>query len=584
MAQVNVGGQAVIEGVMMRGKKGIATSVRKESGEIVTKMEDGIPFGSKHPRLNKPFLRGIFVLIDNLIIGLSSLNYSASLFEADDEESKFEKWLNNKFGTSKANDIIMTLTMIVSFIFSIGIFIGIPTGVASLFQRYSLNSIALNLIEAFLRIIILIFYMWIISKMDDIYRLFQYHGAEHKTIFCYEAGEELTVENVKKQSRFHPRCGTNFIFLIMIVSIIIFAFTSWGNFFYRLALRVILVPVVSGISYEIIRWLGKNNSKLAKIISYPGIKLQNLTTREPDSDQIEVAINSLMKAEGIKPKDTIKTLIDEGVNKLIESDTARLDAELLLCKVLNKSKVYLLTNFNEEISKDEALEYLKLIDIRARKKPIKYILGECDFMGLDFNIEEGVLIPRSDTEVLVEEVLKLIPEEANINVCDLCSGSGAIGISLAHYRKNIKVDLIDNFNIPEKVTKENIIKNNVEDRALFIKSDLLKEPINLNKKYHILVSNPPYIENKEINNLMSDVKDYEPIVALDGGEDGLKFYKRIIKESMAVLEQNSILAFEIGYNQGEIVKKLMEEGGFCNINVIKDLSGLDRVVIGKFSC
>ena len=178
-------------------------------------------------------------------------------------------------------------------------------------------------------------------------------------------------------------------------------------------------------------------------------------------------------------------------------------------------------------------------------------------MGLDFYVEEGVLIPRGDTEVLVEEVLKYIGEEEAISICDLCCGSGAIGISLAALRNNIKVDLVDFYPIPEKVTKKNIVKHNLEERTEFIKSDLL-------------------------NKLMEDVKDYEPHTALAGGEDGMDFYNIIVSESRKVLNENGILAFEIGYDQGEKVKVLMEENGFKNIKVIQDLAGLDRVVIGNF--
>ncbi len=160
-------------------------------------------------------------------------------------------------------------------------------------------------------------YIYGISQMEDIFRVFQYHGAEHKTIFCYEAEEELTVENVKKYGRFHPRCGTNFLFLIMIVSVVIFTFTGWGSFIQRLGLRIVLIPVISGITYEIIKWLGKSNSKLAQIISYPGLKLQGLTTREPDDSQIEVAIAALLAAEGIEePEKTIGELLQFGVEKL----------------------------------------------------------------------------------------------------------------------------------------------------------------------------------------------------------------------------------------------------------------------------
>ena len=201
-------------------------------------------------------------------------------------------------------------------------------------------------------------------------------------------------------------------------------------------------------------------------------------------------------------------------------------------------------------------------------------------MGIDFYVEEGVLIPRDDTEILVEEVLKYIEENDEMQVCDLCSGSGAIGISLAHLRKNIKVDLIDYYPIPEKVSLINIKKNNLENRVSFIKSDLLEKPIENKKMYDIIVSNPPYIEEEEIDKLMEDVKDYEPHTALNGGVDGLDFYRKIIDQSQEVLKKDGILAFEIGYNQGEAVKLLMEENNFNDVKVIKDFASLDRIVIG----
>lgn len=582
MSRGDVGGQAVIEGVMMRGSEGVATAVRKEDGEIVVRFEDTEPFSKRYPKLNIPLLRGVFAFIDSMKIGINSLNYSASLFEdVEEEPTKLEKWLDEKF-KGKTNDILIMITMIISFALSIGIFVGIPTVIANLFKHITESTIVLNLIEAILRILILILYMWLIAFMKDIYRVFQYHGAEHKTIFCYENGEELTVENVKKQSRLHPRCGTNFLFLIMFISIIVMAFTGWGIFWHRLLLRIVLIPVISGISYEIIKWLGRSDNKLAKIIAAPGLKLQYLTTREPDDSQIEVAIESLMAAEGIEKKMTIQELINLGVETLDGIDTARLDSQLLLCKVLNKDKIFLLTNKDEKIDIEYKHEYEDLLEKRKNKMPIKYILGECDFMGLDFNVQEGVLIPRSDTEVLVEEVLKLIPEDSDMKVCDLCAGTGAIGISLAHYRHNISVDLIDYYDIPEEVSKSNIEKNNLQDRVSFIKSNLLEEAINLNKKYNILVSNPPYIKTEEINELMEDVKDYEPKTALDGGNDGLDFYKKIINQSKEVLLESGYLAFEIGYDQGEEVSELMKANNYIDVKVYKDLASLDRVVIGKF--
>ncbi len=578
-----MGGQAVIEGVMMRGSKSLATAVRTPKGNIEIDYKDNRSVTKKHPILNIPFIRGFFVLIESMKVGMESLNYSASFLDDEEEEpTKFELWLEKKLG-KKANDVIIGFTMIVSFIFSIGLFVALPTGVASVFKNMGASHVVLNLIEAFIRIGILILYMYVISKMKDIYRLFQYHGAEHKTIFCYEAMEELTVENVRKQPRLHPRCGTNFMFLIMFVSIIIFSCTGWGGIVERLVLRIVLIPVVTGISYELIKWLGKNDGKLARIIAYPGLKLQLLTTKEPDDSQIEVAIASLKAAEGIEDLDkTIEELINTGTKTLKDSgiDTARLDSELLLGNVIDKERLYLITHKEETVSKEQCAKFFDMIEKRRKKMPVKYILNKCEFMGIDLHVEEGVLIPRDDTELLVDEVLKNIKEDSEMQVCDLCCGSGAIGISLAYLRKNIKVDVLDYYPIPEKVTLINIKKHNLQDRVSFIKSDLLQVPIGNSKKYDIIVSNPPYIEEEEIGKLMDDVQKYEPHTALSGGTDGLDFYRKIVNQSSEVLNENGILAFEIGYNQGEAVKSLMEENNFKDVNVIKDFASLDRIVIG----
>ncbi|MGL5152567.1 MAG: peptide chain release factor N(5)-glutamine methyltransferase [Clostridium sp.] len=578
MKKCDVGGQALIEGVMMRGSKGLASAVRTQDGTIEIKVDRVVPITKRKKILNIPFLRGIFVLVDSLIVGMKALNYSAEFFE-DTEPSKFEDWLRGKFG-DKSNDVIMGIALTFSMILAVGLFFGIPTLIASLFSKFGLSNISLNLIEAVIRVLMLVCYIYGISMLEDIYRTFQYHGAEHKTIFCYENEEELTVENVKKHSRFHPRCGTNFLFLIMFISIIVFSFTGWGSFGERLVMRILLLPVVSGITYEVIKWLGKTDNKLARIISYPGMKLQELTTKEPDEEQIEVAIEALMAAEGIER--SIGELLNLGTEKLskVQIDTARLDATLLLCKAINKDKLHLMINKDEKVNTINRKEYEKLVEERATRKPMGYILGEVEFYGKDFEVKEGVLIPRGDTEILVEEVLKHIKQDDNFKICDLCSGSGAVGITLASQRENINVDLIDLYPIPEEVSKNNIIKNNLSDRVNFIKSDLLSEVINKEEKYDIIVSNPPYIRDEVITTLMEDVKDFEPVTALSGGGDGLIFYRRIVEESKSVLLDKGVLAFEIGHDQGEDVSNLMKDNGFGNVNIVKDLAGLDRVVIG----
>ena len=583
MKKCDVGGQAIIEGVMMRGSKGLATAIRTPSGKIEVNVKKTKPITKKYKFLNIPIIRGAVVLIDSLIVGIKTLNYSASFFEEDEEESKFDIWLKEKLGDKGANDLLVTFTMMISLLVAAGLFLGIPTAIASLFKNTGISSVALNLIEAIIRIAILIAYMFLISKLDDIYRVFQYHGAEHKTIFCYEADEKLTVENVRKFGRLHPRCGTNFLFLTMLVSVILFSLTGWGGFWQRLILRIVLMPIVAGITYEIIKWLGRTESKLGKIIAYPGLKLQELTTKEPDDAQLEVAIESLKAAEGIEYKKKIGELLIDG-NKILKEaniDTYILDTQLLLGKVLGKDKLYLITNKEEEVSKFKEREFYSLIEKRKNKMPISYILKTTEFMGLDLHVEEGVLIPRGDTEILVEETLKFMDEDKEYEVCDMCCGSGAIGISIAHFRENTKVDLIDYYDVPEKVTKRNIVKQKLSNRAKFIKSDLLNEVINQQKKYDILVSNPPYIKEEVIDTLMEDVKDYEPHTALSGGNDGLDFYRRIVDDSDKILKENGILAFEIGHDQGEEVSNLMIEKGYKNVRVVKDLAGLDRVVIGN---
>ncbi|KGO13710.1 membrane protein [Clostridium botulinum] len=296
----NVGGQAVLEGVMMRGKNGIATSVRKTNGEIVVNKENYTPYTKKSFFFSLPIIRGFVSLIESLVIGIQTLNYSASFFEEQVEESKFDKWFNRTF-KDKADNILIGITLLISFIISAVVFFIFPTFIANFFKKiYIQNTLLLNIIEGIIRIAIFLLYILLISNMEDIKRVFQYHGAEHKTIFCYENHMDLIPENAIKFTRFHPRCGTNFLFLVMIVSILLFSLTGWNNIWQRILYRIILLPVVSGITYEIIKWLGKSNSNFAKIIAYPGLMLQKLTTKEPDLKQLEVAIMALKAAEGIE--------------------------------------------------------------------------------------------------------------------------------------------------------------------------------------------------------------------------------------------------------------------------------------------
>ncbi len=293
MKKQNVGGQAVIEGVMMQSKNYRAIAVRKSDGEIKLKKER-IKSWVQDKKIDKvPFLRGAFVLFETMIQGMKSLNYSSEFFlEEDEEEDAIDKFLKRIF-KDKANEVIMSVCLVLAMLFSVCLFFLIPTTISGLFSSFIKSSIILNLIEGIIRISILLLYMLGISKNKDIERVFMYHGAEHKAIYCYESGLELTVENAKKFTTLHPRCGTNFLFIVMFTSIILFSFFGWPNILVRLVMRIICVPIVAGISYEIIKFLGKYNNILSKIVAYPGMMLQHITTNEPDDEQLEVAIKAL---------------------------------------------------------------------------------------------------------------------------------------------------------------------------------------------------------------------------------------------------------------------------------------------------
>ncbi len=300
--KTTVGGQAVIEGVMMRGTKGLATAVRLPNGSIEVKKESSESLTKKNKFFGFPIIRGFISLIESLIIGIKSLEYSASFFEDDEEESesKFDKWFEKVF-KEKGNSVLMGISLVFSLAFSTLLFFILPTALTSLVKKaITSNVVVLNIIEGIIRVIIFISYIFIVGKLEDIKRVYQYHGAEHKTIFCYESGIDLTPENAKKFGRLHPRCGTNFLFLVMVISIIIFSFTGWQSIGQRVISRVLLLPVVSGVTYEVIKWLGKSDSKISKIIAWPGLLLQKITTQEPDESMLEVAITSLKAAEGLE--------------------------------------------------------------------------------------------------------------------------------------------------------------------------------------------------------------------------------------------------------------------------------------------
>ena len=292
MKSSGIGGQAVMEGIMMRNGSEYSVAVRKENGEIEVKKETYKGVGSKCKLFRLPFIRGIFSFVDSLVLGMKSLNYSASLFMEDGEEEepgRFEKWLQKKFG-DKAEKVIMDLTMVISIILAMGIFMVFPTWVSTLMKPLLGNGIWMALFEGVLRIAIFIAYVGLISLMPDIKRTYMYHGAEHKCINCIEHGLPLTVENVMKSSKEHKRCGTSFLLIVMVISILFFLVIRPEALWLRLVSRILLIPVIAGVSFEFLRLAGNSDNPVVNLLSKPGLMLQGLTTKEPDEKMAEVAI------------------------------------------------------------------------------------------------------------------------------------------------------------------------------------------------------------------------------------------------------------------------------------------------------
>jgi len=289
-----IGGQAVLEGIMMKNGNKYAIACRKADKEIVVDVQPCVSMAEKYPILGWPFVRGIFSFVDSLSVGLKTIQYSASLVEEEDENyepTDFEKWLYEKFG-DKTEKVVMDFVMVVSVIIAVLIFMLIPMFISSLLKKWIDSHLVLALFEGVLRIALFVFYIKAISHVDDIKRTFMYHGAEHKCINCVELGKELNVENVMASSKEHKRCGTSFIVIVMIISILFFMFIRTDTLWMRMVSRILLIPVIAGVSYEFLRLAGRSESKFVNILSRPGMWMQELTTKEPEADMAEVAIKA----------------------------------------------------------------------------------------------------------------------------------------------------------------------------------------------------------------------------------------------------------------------------------------------------
>ena len=583
--KTSIGGQAVLEGVMMRGRCGVATAVRDSDGIIRIEAERITPPEKKSVFVRLPIIRGIVNFFSSLVTGTKILMRSAEVYGGDDDEpSKFEKWLAKTFKID-VMDVVLFFGVALGLVFSIALFFILPTFLGGLIGKAAPNMppIVKNLIEGGIRILIFVGYILFTSLLKDIKRTYMYHGAEHKTITCYEKGLDLTVENVKKCRRVHDRCGTTFMFFVMFVSILVYS--VFGAIFpvlnenvgLKMLSRIVLLPLIAGLSYELLKLLAKTDSPLVLPLKAPGLLLQMLTTKEPDEQMMEVAIaafDKVLKMDEDPNEPVCKFVCPEKVSvvtenlkkKLRSSSVDETDAEWIVSIVTGIKRSELGGDSRVKSSHIDKID--ELAAERIKGKPLSYVLGNADFYGYEIKVDERVLIPRPETEELVSEVLKVVKNTDK--VLDLCTGSGAIALVI-NKKSGASVTATDISEAALEVAKENFKQFDaaVETRLIDLYGDL-------SEKFDIIVSNPPYIKTEEIDTLDKEVKDYEPRIALDGGEDGLDFYRRICEGAKQRLSEHGKLFLEAGYGEAEEIKKMLEND--FNVEIIKDISGIDRII------
>ncbi len=404
-----LGGQAVIEGVMMKGKDSYSVAVRKPDKKIEVKLEQSQSFGEKHGWARVPFIRGVVNFTESLVIGMKTLSYSSSFYEEEEEETKADKLIKEVF-KEKAEGVIMGITLFLSVIFAIALFMMLPAFIGELIGKVVDNRLLLSLIEGIIRLVIFIVYVVLISQMEDIRRVFMYHGAEHKTINCYESGDKLTPENVAKYSRYHKRCGTSFLFIVMVVSIVIFMFITADQMWLRFLLRLLLIPVVAGISYEFIKLAGKSDNAVVNVLSKPGMWIQKLTTKEPEEEMIQVAIISVESVLYGKPyADAVNEA--QGLGKNAQKESVEEDEkseEKPEVKVEANSEEKKETEGNaesQEESKSATKEETEMISVTDIEEEVyEEVIEEIIY-------EEEIVEEIIEEEIVKEEIVAEVKEE-----------------------------------------------------------------------------------------------------------------------------------------------------------------------------
>ena len=573
-----IGGQALMEGVMMQGATSMAMAVRTESGDILTETKRLKP---KRWYSRVPIVRGIVAFVKSLIGGTSVLLKSAEvIYPEEDTPSK------GSFAVATALGLVL----------AIALFMLLPSFLADMAEKlFGIWSISLgilwkSLIEGVIRIAIFVLYLFIVSRLKDIRRTFMYHGAEHRTINCFERGMELTPENVQKCSTKHNRCGTTFLFFVMVVSILVFSLATWLlsilgwtniGVFGRMGVRLLLLPLVAGLSYELLRFLAKlPDNKFTNVLRAPGLALQRLTTYPPEIEMAEVAIASFelvrqMDADqSIQPHKFGEFTMPE-LKKLVKARLVKAnvteDAEVdwLIAAALRKKRGELAS-----VEKTTLSDYRRVAEL-VDGVPLDYIIKRSDFYGIKLYVDENVLVPRLDTEIVADEVIKYLNKDnggEGRSVLDLMTGSGCIARAIVE-KTAAAVTASDISDGALGVAKRNLENT----RAEVVKSDGFTGLTG--RTFDVIVSNPPYIRSSEIETLQPEVK-CQPHIALDGGEDGLDFYRLIADNAAKYLASGGALFLEIGYDQREEVTALLGKD-FTNIACVKDYGGNDRVIFAE---
>lgn len=577
---------------MMMGKTCMATAVRDPDGQIQVEAKRlNVSKGVR--RVSKiPFVRGVVNMFVSLVRGTSALMRSAAVYGEEEEAGRVEKWLAEKCRINLMS-IISTVSVMLGVVLAVALFFVLPnlavSGLEEAFPSLT-GSVWEYVIRGVLKLVIFFVYLALILVLKDIRRLYMYHGAEHKTITCYEKGLPLTAENVMKCSRLHARCGTSFLFIVIAINIVVISVVSWAlgigsiksgvlRFLANIGTEIVLLPLIAGISYEVLRFVAKFDNKFFLIFKAPGFLIQKVfTTREPDEAMAEVAIAAFnkvlaMDADPDMPETEFVTggilsqKLAETKKKFAENGIDESDAEWIYSIVLDVKRSEL--KDERVVSPAESKQIAAIAAERLTGRPLWYIIGDVDFCGCKIKVDERVLIPRPETEQLADIAIKTAEE--GDKVLDMCTGSGCLAIAIAKgcEKKRVSVTAADVSDAALMLAGESAELNGVA--VNFVKSDLFG---NIRGRFNLIVCNPPYIRSEEIHTLAREVKDFEPRVALDGGEDGLDFYRRLAKDVHRYVARGGMLILEVGEDQAAEVLRLFEKRDYAM--VIKDLEGKDR--------